>query len=251
MTPAGNFEGKNILNVQQPLAEVAESLGQSKESLEALIEKSREKLYYHRKRRPSPLRDEKIITAWNGLMISAFARAGMVFKRPAYVSAARKAAVYVLDHLYKDGRLYRSFKDSWGRTQGFLEDYAFFTVGLLDLFQADGDSYWLDTAVSLDKIMEECYEDTENGGFFMTAHDQEELIAREKPVHDNALPSGNAGAIMTLLRLYAITREAAYETRAVRAFKAFSRGFESNLPGMSSMVSALDVYLHDNTAACW
>jgi uncharacterized protein len=237
-----NFEGRYILHTRQPLPEIADSLKMSEQELQASIGEAREMLYQARKLRPEPLRDEKILTAWNALMISAFARAGLAFEEPGYVNQAARAARFILDHLYVNTRLLRSYKDGKGRHNGYLEDYAFFIAALMDLYEADHDMMWLEKAIELDGILEKDFEDRSNGGFFMTGIHHEELIAREKPYADTAVPSGNSIQTLNLLRLHAFTNDDAYRLRAEKALKSFSAILTSAPAAMSEMLLAVDFY---------
>nr|MDA8404271.1 thioredoxin domain-containing protein [Desulfobacteraceae bacterium] len=166
--PAPNFEDRHILHIHRSTAETARILGMPETRLMMEIETSRNLLYQARSRRPAPLRDEKILTAWNGLMISAFARAGLALGDSRHTGQAIRAARFILNHLCVDGRWRRSFKDGEARQSAFLEDIAFLTTALIDLFEATGDREWLGQAVFMDRILEQYYEDTESGGFFMT-----------------------------------------------------------------------------------
>ncbi len=240
VTASGNFEGRSILNLKAPATTVSTDLGISEDTLLSTIADAKLKLYAQRNSRPAPFRDEKILTAWNGLMISAFARSGLLLNNPDYVHTAQKAARFILENLYQDKRLLRSYKDDRARHKAYLDDYAFFIAALLDLFEADPDPFWFETALALDKIMSDQYEDEANGGFFMTADDHEDLIAREKPGYDGAIPSGNAIAVMNLLRFSAFTTNDIYRKRAAHALGAFSAALQSNPLGLSEMMMALD-----------
>ncbi len=185
----GNFEGRNILHTHTTPAKVAQALGMPEEKVRSLLEESKEILYKLRQERPPPLRDEKILTSWNGLMISAHAQAGLILGDSQYIDRAIKAAQFIFNKLYADGRLLRSYKDGQAKFNAYLDDYAFLTAGLLDLYEATSNPEWLKKAIDLDRVLEKYYEDKKNGGFFMTSHDHEELLAREKPDYDGAEPS--------------------------------------------------------------
>ena len=240
----GNFEGRNILFLPRELDQVAGELGLSAMQLESDVDRINAALYARRQARPAPLRDDKIITAWNGLMISAFARAGFALDDTAYLDRASRAADFILTRMLVAGKLKRSFKDGAASGNGFLDDHAFLIAALLDLFEATADLRWLERAVELDRILADGFDDHENGGFFMTADDHEALIAREKPVFDGALPSGNAVALMNLLRLNALTLEPSYLKRAANGFSAFSTIMESNPSAFGEMLLALEIFLH-------
>lgn len=241
--PAPNFEGRHILTVPESLDSVAERLEMPEKELAGIIEESKEILYAVRRHRPAPLRDEKIITSWNGLMISAHARAGLILADARYTERAIHAAQFILNHMYIGKRLYRSYKDHMARHNAYLDDYAFFIAALLDLYEATQDIQWLKRAVELDGVLEAHYEDKENGGFFMTSNDHEALIAREKPSFDGALPSGNSVAVLNLLRLNEFTTKERYRKRAEKALAAFSGTLASHPMALAEMLLAVDFYL--------
>jgi len=240
----GNFEGRSILFLPRGIDETAKSLGLSVEALSVTMSRIDAKLYEHRQKRPAPLRDDKILAAWNGLMISAFARGGMALEDPTYIQRAGRAADFIWDRMVADRRLGRTYKDNAVSGNGFLEDYAFVIAALLDLFEATAAPLWLDRAVALDRTLTERFADSENGGFFMTADDHEALIAREKPVLDGALPSGNAIAMMNLLRLHGLTLAPSYMERAEKGLRAFSTSIEAQPWAFGEMLMALEYYLH-------
>jgi uncharacterized protein len=228
VSSAGNFEGRTILSRPSP-------------SAEAPMEESRDLLYAARARRPPPLRDEKILTAWNGLMISAYAQGALVLGEPEYGDRAVRAAELVLDKLRSGGRLLRSYKDGVAKVDAYLDDYAFLVAGLLDLFEATGDPRWLREATSLDKTLEEHFEDKDRGGFFLTSDDHQELLAREKPGYDGAEPSGNSVEALNLLRLQELTYpNRRYGQRGERTLRAFNETLVENPLALSEMLIALD-----------
>ena len=239
----GNFEGRNILNTPRPLAEVARELKLTPENVRVVIQESRELLYNARAERPPPLRDEKILAAWNGLLISAFAQGALVLNDPSYAERATQAADFVLTRMRKDGRLLRSYKDGRVRHNAYLEDYAFLIAGLLDLYEATGDSRWLKEAIALDAVLEKHYEDKKNGGFFLTSDDAEKLLAREKPDRDGAEPSGNSVQVLNLLRLHEFTSQEEYRRRAEAALKAFHDVLKRSPSALSELMLAVDYHL--------
>jgi len=237
------FEGRYILHTPKTASEVANELKMSENHLRGIIEESKELLYQWRHRKPPPFRDEKIVTAWNGLMISAHARAGFILGEKRFVDRAAKSAHFILSNLLIDKRLYRSYKDHQAKHIAYLDDYAFFIAALLDLYEATHDIQWLQKAIQLDEILEEYYEDKENGGFFMTSSDHEKLIVREKPKYDSAEPSGNSIAVLNLLRLGELTLKDIYRKRSEKALKSFLGNSDSNPLAHSEMLIALDFYL--------
>src|SRR5207248_1874018 len=171
-------------------------------------------LFKRREERVKPGRDEKILTSWNGLMLRSFAEAARYLDRPDYQQVAINNATFLLQHLRKDGRLLRTYKDGRARLNGYLEDYAFLADGLLTLYEAGFDPHWFAEAR---KMMDEAislFEDKQNGGFFDTGKDHEALVSRPKDIMDNATPAGNSVAADVLLPLAAFTGDEAYRKHA-------------------------------------
>ncbi len=193
-----------------------------------------------RARRPPPLRDEKVLAAWNGLAISAFAQAGFALERADYVERARRAARFLLDDRRADGRLRRV---AGGDGPAFLEDYAFVVAALLDLYEADADPAWLREAVGLQALQDLRYADAVGGAYFRSADDAPTLLAREKTAADSALPSGNSVAARNLLRLHAFTGTPAYAERVSHLFSAFAAGLRTQPTAHAELLLALDFAL--------
>ncbi|MBC8133961.1 MAG: thioredoxin domain-containing protein, partial [Deltaproteobacteria bacterium] len=234
--PEGNWEGSTILNVPRP-----------DESTWGALAEARNTLYQVRAGRVPPLRDEKILTAWNGLMISAMASAGRILDEPRYVTAAARAAEFVLDHLRgADAELQRSFKDGGAHQDGFLDDYAFLVAGLIDLYEATFEQRWLGEALALAHQMERRFADTtrgaEGGGWFMTSDAHETLIAREKPGHDGAEPSGTSVALMNAVRLAVFTGDDDWRQVAARGFRAHAQVLKDRPIAMTEALLALDFF---------
>ncbi|HEV8716550.1 MAG TPA: hypothetical protein VGX03_27495 [Candidatus Binatia bacterium] len=243
VTQAGNFEGRNILHTLKPLDMVAADLNLPPEKLRTVIQEAKDLLYHARAKRPPPLRDEKILTAWNGLMISAYAQATLALGDPRYADQAARAADFVLTKLRRDGRLLRSYTGGQAQLEGYLDDYAFLIAGLLDLYEATGNPRWLKEALALDKVLEDHYEDKQAGGFFLTSNDHEVLLAREKPSYDGAEPSGNSVQALNLLRLHEFTTEDRYRVRAEKALQAFHEILQRALAAASELLLAVDYHL--------
>ncbi len=241
----GNFESRNILHMPVPAKQLARELGRDVAELWRDIDAARDVLFRVRAKRPHPLRDDKILAAWNGLMISAHARAAMVLNEPSYAERAATAASFVLEHLQRDGRLLRSYRagaPADARRAGFLDDYAFVIAGLLDLHEATGATHWLREAIRLSDVLHMHYADA-RGGYFMTSDDHESLLAREKPSRDGAEPSGNSVQAMNLLRLYELTDAQRFRKRATATLSAFGGLLTSRPAAMSEMMLALDFHL--------
>ncbi|MFL5340301.1 MAG: thioredoxin domain-containing protein [Gemmataceae bacterium] len=234
-----NFEEKySILTLPEPLADIAAKQKMTANELDARLTVIREKLLAVRSKRPRPFLDTKVLTAWNGQMIAGFAAAGKALNEPKYTDAAKKAAEFVLKSLRtKDGRLLRSYLDA-GRLNGYLDDYAFLTHGLLALHDATGEARWLAEAKALTDTMVKWHSDAEFGGFFYTSHDHEKLFARSKDQYDGAQPSGNSMAALNLVRLAAKTGDASYRELAKKSFESFGQALQTNPTGLTTMLLA-------------
>lgn len=235
VTKDGNFEGRTILHTT--------ALGVADEQVRRQLEESKALLYAARRIRPPPLRDEKILAAWNGLMISAHAQAGLLLGDARYIDRAVIAAESIFDTLFVDGRLARSYTDGQVIHHAYLDDYACLTAATLDLYEATHDPQWLERAIAFDRVLAKCYEDPEHGGFFMTSADHEKLLAREKPNYDGAEPSGNSVAILNLYRLSAFTTDDHYRHRADTALIAFSQTLNAHPNALTDMLLAVDFRL--------
>ena len=256
VTPEGNFEGHSILHLERPLEDVARSLDVPLPELQAALERGRRALSVAREQRVKPGRDEKVLTAWNGLMLRALAEAGAVLEREDYLSAARRNAAFVLGHLRAPGegrgagqqtgapaegwRLLRSYKDGQAKFNAYLEDYAFYADGLLALYEATFDPRWFEAARGLAQTIVEQFADEEGGGFFDTSADHETLLTRPKDLYDNATPAGNSVAVEVLLRLAAYTGEGAYRERAERYLSALVAPVAQHPGAFGRLLSALD-----------
>ena len=244
VTKGGNFEGRSILHREKTMAQLAGELQLTDEELGKILAESRELLYQARKNRPLPLRDEKILASWNGLAISAFARAGLVLNDQDAVDAAKKTSTFMLQSMMAGGRLFHSYQEGAPKGEAFLDDYAFLIAGLIDLFEVTGEASWLERSLELAAVVQDQFEDRELGGYFMTGPRHEKLISREKPAYDGVVPSGNSVMIMNLLRLNSLTSEPRLLDQAKRALNAFASQLASAPTALSEMLLALD-YLYD------
>ncbi|MBN1515619.1 thioredoxin domain-containing protein [Candidatus Sumerlaeota bacterium] len=214
--------GKNIPHLTKPLEAWAEALNVEENTLRERIEDLRIKLFDARKKRIHPLKDDKILTDWNGLMIAALARAGCALDEPEYIAAARKAADFLLTTLRReDGRLLKRYRQGQAGLPAHVEDYAFTVWGLLELYEATFDTQYLQAAIELNDALIQHFQDEEHGGFFLTADDGEKLMDRGKEVYDGAMPSGNSVAALNLIRLARITGKSEYEEHAEKLIAAF------------------------------
>jgi len=243
ITEAGNFEGKNIPNVTRTLEDVAVAHRISVGELQASLNESKRTLFERRERRVKPDRDEKIITAWNGLMMASFAEAGIVLNRPDYTETARRNAQFVLSNLRQDGMLLRTWKDGQAKFNAYLEDYAFLAEGLLTLFETTGEFRWLTKSLALTVQMVAEFWDEEAGAFFFTGKSHENLIVRSKDFFDNATPSGNSVAAMALLRLAILDGKEEFRNLATATLREIADQVRRYPSGFGYALSAVDFLL--------
>ena len=240
--PEGNFEGASILHVVAPMSEVEREVGPGAATL---LAEARAALYAARSERPAPARDDKVVTAWNGLAIAAFADAGVVLGRPDYVAAAEAAAGFVLGALVVDGRLRRVHTRAGAAHLGQLDDHADLCHGLLRLYEATASPRWLTAARELADQMIALFADPVGGGFFYSGSDGEALLARTRELEDHPTPAGNSQAAHVLLRLSDLTGESALAEHAVGALRMV-RGEMSRFPqAFGTALIALDHHLSD------
>ncbi len=240
VTEAGNFEDHNILHVDEDFETVAQRLSVTPERMQQALMRGREILFHEREKRIKPYRDEKMLTAWNGLMMRSFAEAAQVLGRADYLEVARRNAEFVLTNLRKDGRLLRTHRDGASKLNAYLEDYAYLADGLLALYEATFDVRWFNEARQLADTMIAQFWDEQDGGFFFTSHDHETLISRTKDFYDNATPSGNSVAAHVLLRLNLFTGEARYRELADTIFALMKSMLDRAPSGFGHLLCALD-----------
>jgi uncharacterized protein YyaL (SSP411 family) len=197
-------------------------------------------LYQARARRTAPHLDRKTVVSWNGLAISAFARAALVLGDGAYAGRASRAADFVSSRLTSGGRLRRSAVDGRAGGVGYLDDYAFMIQAQLDLFETTGEARWLRQAIELQTTLDAHFWDASGGGYFLTPDDGEKLLVREKPDSDGAEPAGNSVAILNLLRLAELSGDDAYRRRAEQALSTFAPTLVSEPVALPAMLSAID-----------
>jgi uncharacterized protein len=241
VTHQGNWEGLNVLRVQRPHEDVAEELGITVEELGASLQRSIPVLYEARSRRVPPLLDDKILVAWNGLMIDAFAVAARVFPERGYAESAARAAEYLRRSLVRpDGGLYRTARAGTSHLRGYLEDYAYLAQGLVSLYEVSGDESHLVEAARLAERLLVDFGDAAGGPFYQTAHDHEALIARVRDGHDGALPNPNAVAAHALARLARHLGRPEWEERARDALRGYAKSVERLPRAFGSTLNALD-----------
>lgn len=243
--PQRVFVGKNILYLAHPVDTAAKRFGKPVAEIAKLLAESRAKLLTARSQRPRPHLDDKILVSWNGLMLSAFARAGRVLSEPAYQRAAEKSVEFILSKLYdaKTKRLLRRYRDGEARYEANLADYAFFTQGLLDLYEAAPETRWLKLAIELTERQNALFYDQKNGGFFDTTGNDATLLFRTKEDYDAAEPAGNSVATLNLLRLAQMTDKQQWRALAERTLALFGGRLNEQPQAMPQMLAALDYHL--------
>jgi len=240
ITQGGNFEGSNILNIQTTTKELSRRHGRSEEWISSRIIDSINKLYEIRKARVRPGTDEKVLTSWNGLMMSGFVDGYRATGNTKYLEACKSAFEFIENNLVYDGnRLYRVYNNGHAKINGYLDDYGFYIKAILDLFAVDSRSRYLERAISYTNVMIKHFWDPERADFFFTSDDHEKLILRTKNHYDLAIPSGNSVAAENLLRLYYYTQEQDYLTKATNLIKLISKSAIENPFGFGQLLSAL------------
>jgi len=237
----GKRAGVNILHLRKSLGELASELNLSQQDLQKRLESIRQKLFAYREKRVHPVRDDKILTDWNGLMVAAFAKGAQVFVEPRYAEAVRRAADFILRNMRKPGgRLLHRYRDGQVGIAANLDDYAFLVWGLIELYEAIFDVSYLEVALELKDDMLKHFWDDDVGGFYLTPDDGESLFVRKKEIHDGAIPSGNSVAMLNLLRLGRMTADFNLEEKAAKIGRAFSENVKQAPLAYTQLMVALD-----------
>jgi uncharacterized protein YyaL (SSP411 family) len=244
VTEGGNFEGKNILNIRVPIQNLSQRYARKPEEIETIIAEAAKKLFTAREDRIRPGRDEKVLTSWNGLMISAFTKGYAVTGNDAYLDAANNAISFIESKLSAgNGRLYRTFKDGQSKLNAYLDDYAFYVAGLLDLFSVNSKVETLDKAILYTDFMLNHFWDPKQGNLYFTSDDHEQLIVRTKNLYDLAIPSGNSVASSNLIRLHHYTQKPGYLGKAEEIMKAGARAASENPFGFGQLLMSIYMYV--------
>ena len=239
----GNFEEKNIPNVNYTIEATAKALKIDETKLREVLERGRKMLFEEREKRIKPFRDEKVLTAWNGLMLAAFSEAAAILDDKEYLGIAKKNADFILENLSSDGYLLRTWKDGKAKLNAYLEDYSNLTDGLVELFQVSGETKYLKEAKRLADLMITEFWDEEAGAFYFTASNHEELLMRSKDFYDNATPSGNSAAADVLCKLANLTGEEKYEKFAVTVLRLVAPQIRRYPQAFGRALSALERHL--------
>jgi uncharacterized protein YyaL (SSP411 family) len=243
--PQDEFRGKNILIERHTIAETAKQFRKTEEEIRKLLAQCRAKLFSIRSKRPRPHLDDKIIAAWNGLMISAYARGAQVLDEPRYLEIATRAAKFLRTNLYeeKSKLLYRNYRGGRSDIEGFADDYAFVIQGLLDLYEASFDVEWLKFAAQLQETQDRLFFDEKDGGYFSTSGKDERVFLRMKDDNDGAEPAASSVAALNLLRLAQFRDDKGMADRAPKTIAAFATTLSHFPSAMPEMLVALDYSL--------
>jgi uncharacterized protein len=237
VTPQGNFEvtGKSIFHLNKGVS--------WKESSSVEVKNVSKKLLQFREKRERPFKDDKVLTAWNGLMISAMAKAAQVLQDEKYIKAAQKSAQFIKANLYENGKLARRFRDNEAKFTASLDDYAYLIQGLIDLYESDFDEQWLGWANALQKKQDELFWDNKTGGYYFSEVKGSLLPGRNKNFEDNARPNSNAVSALNLLKLYNFTLHKPYRDKAKTIFMLAGEMMSRSHNAFAQMFIALDFYL--------
>ncbi|GAB6071902.1 thioredoxin domain-containing protein [Venenivibrio stagnispumantis] len=218
----GRKTGENIIYLKKDIPELSVELKIDKDILSEKIEKWRKILFEEREKRVHPLKDDKILTDWNGLIIAALSIAGKAFENDSYINYAKSSADFILNKMYKDGRLLHRYRENEAAIDANLDDYSYFIFGLLELYEATLEDKYLENTINLTQKMIELFYDEENGGFFFTPKDREILLTRAKEVYDGAIPSGNSVALYDLIKIQKITADLELEEKIYKTVQYFA-----------------------------
>jgi uncharacterized protein YyaL (SSP411 family) len=239
-----NFENKYWhLVLARPVSEIAREMDMNEGAVQVLLDSARRKLYEAREKRVRPGLDDKVLTSWNALMIAGMARAARVFGKKEWLASARKALDFIRRTLWKEGQLLATYKDGHAHLDAYLDDHAFLLAALLEVMQADFRPEDLVWAQEIGDLLVEKFYDPNEGGFFFTSHEHEQLIHRPKPGPDNATPSGNAVAALALNRLTFLTGESRYAQAAEKTVALFWPQLNRQPAAFCTMLGALEEQL--------
>ena len=241
----GEFKQQNLLFISAALEQTAGKLSKSQDETKDIFEQDRKRLLKARERRPRPSLDDKVLTAWNGLMISSLARGYQVLQEEKYLRATEAAATLITEKLYesKSGRLKRRYREGEAAIDGLVDDYAFFIQGLLDLYETSLNGRWLILAMELTETQNRLFWDSDNGGFYSTAGEDPSILIRMKEDYDGAEPSPNSIAVLNLLRLSQMTGNETWREMAQQSIRAFEGRLLETPYAMPQMMAAVNFYL--------
>jgi uncharacterized protein YyaL (SSP411 family) len=252
--PQQEFTGKNLLYVARSIDEIAKQANKSPDEVVDILQGARMKMFKERLGRPRPQRDDKVLAAWNGLMIAAFARLARALRglgadgRTAgapYLDAARRAAAFLREQMWnaQSGVLRRRYREGHAEIDGYAEDYAYLVYGLLELFQADPEPMWLEWAIALQRKQDELFWDEQAGGWFSTTGNDPSVLLRMKEDYDGAEPTASSVSVLNLLTLSHLVADAAWDGRIERTLRLFATRLEQMGRGVPMMAAALSTHL--------
>jgi len=243
VTDGGNFEGHTILHNNINASTVAFQFGKTEQEVKNIIKKCSEKLFEARLKRVPPGRDDKILTSWNALMISAFVKGFRISRQARFLEAAENCVKFIQEKLAKNGELLRTYKDGQAKLKAYLDDYSYFTNALLDLFEVNPDKKYLELAIYYANYLLEHFWDENEKNFFFTADNHEQLIIRTKNIYDLSLPSGNSVAANAFLRLHHLTQNNRYHDVSVKIIESLSTMVAENPFGFGQLLITMYLYL--------
>ena len=243
VTDGGNFEGNTILCNNINLSSVAFKFGKTEEQVKEILDSSAKKLLEVRSKRIPPGLDDKVLTSWNALMITAFAKGFRASNEKSYLDAAEKCVSLIRDKLIQDGKLLRTYKNGTAKIPGYLEDYAYFVNALIDVFEINPNSKYLELAQTLGNYLIDHFWDKNDNSFYMTADNHEKLIIRPKSNYDLSMPSGNSVAAQALLRLYHLTQEKKFLDISQKIMETHATQAAENPFGFGHLLNSIYMYL--------
>jgi len=247
VTDGGNWEGNSILCNNINISAIAFHFGMSEDKIREIIAKCSEKLLNIRSKRVAPSLDDKILTSWNSLMITAFAKGYHVTGEIKYLDAAKNCVSFIEKSLLSGDKLLRTYKNNTAKINGYLEDYSYFANALLDVFEIEPESKYLDLALKLGHYLVDHFWDSENNSFFMTSDDHEKLIIRPKSNYDLSLPSGNSVSCLVMLRLFHLTQEEKFIKIATQIMESQAQIAAENPFGFGYLLNTIYTYLQKPT----
>ncbi|MGZ5471674.1 MAG: thioredoxin domain-containing protein, partial [Nitrososphaeraceae archaeon] len=237
-------EDGSILYINKPFEDIASKYNLTLKNLNEFIQSARKKLFYKREKRIHPFKDDKVLTDWNGLMISSFALGARVLNKNEYEKAAINAANFIINKMItKDGYLLHRYRNDEAAISASLDDYAFFIMGLIELYETTFDAFYLKTALDLNKTLIKNFWDNKNGGFYFTQINKELDNFRQKDIYDGAIPSGNSISLLNLIKLARITADTDLEEKAMLIIKAFSGTIEKYPEAYTRFITSFDFFI--------
>ncbi|MEM3065232.1 MAG: thioredoxin domain-containing protein [Candidatus Nitrosotenuis sp.] len=247
VTDGGNFEGKTILNNNLATSAVAFHFGISEDKVRNLVEEGSKKLLEARSKRIRPGLDDKILTAWNALVVSAFAKGYRVTDEKRYLQAAQNCIEFIIKNLVSGTQVMRTYKNGHAKLNGYLEDYAYLIGALIDVFEVTADAKYLELATKLANHTIDHFWDEKNNSFYFTADNHESLIIRPKNNYDLSMPSGNSVAANVLLKLYHLTQQQRFLDISIKTMEAFALAAAENPFGFGYLLNTIYLYLEKPT----